>query len=72
MGYLTQLMGENKTSKHFGSLNMSFKSIIDITKKVPCLESIVPLCLETYLGWKTVFNRPVNEIWEVGRVWTKK
>ena len=50
MGYLTQLMGENKTSKHFGSLNMSFKSIIDITKKVPCLESIVPLCLETYLG----------------------
>ena len=36
---LAKLMREKNTSMHFGSLVMTFKSIIDFTKKVPSLMS---------------------------------
>ena len=42
---LVQLMGEKKASVPFGSLVMNFKSINDITKKVPSLVSFI-----TFIG----------------------
>jgi len=41
MGPLAQLVRENKTSMHFGSFVMSFKSIINITKKASSLVSFI-------------------------------
>ena len=41
MGLLTELMTEKKTRMHFGSLIKSFESMIDITKKVPSLVSLI-------------------------------
>jgi len=40
MGHLAQLWREKKTSLYFGSLLMSFESIMTFTKKKPCLLSL--------------------------------
>jgi len=41
VGPLAKLIREKKTNMHFGSSVMSFKNIINITKKVPSLLSFI-------------------------------
>jgi len=55
-------MREKKTSMHFGSLLMSFKSIIDIIKKVPSLVSFIVSIAMTHLGWKAILFGLINEV----------
>ena len=62
-GHLTQLVGENKTSMYFGSLSMSFESIIDITKKVTSLVSFIASIvfnnsfgMENHIYWTFEWN----------------
>jgi len=56
-------MREKKTSLHLGSLAMSFKSIVDITMKVPSLMSfIASIVFMTHLGWKTILLGLANKV----------
>jgi len=62
-GCLAWLMREKKTSMHYGTLIMSFKSIIDITKEVPSLESSIASIMfnnlfrmENYIFWACEWN----------------
>ena len=41
MGHLAQLMREKKTSMHVGNLTKSFESVINITKQVLSLVSLI-------------------------------
>ena len=50
MGLLTELMTEKKTRMHFGSLIKSFESMIDITRKVQSLVSLVA-CIVFHNAW---------------------
>ena len=63
MGYLIQLNREKKTNLHFRSIMKSFESMIDITKKVPSLMSLMfILSLIAHLGQKIIFIGHLNEI----------
>ena len=42
---------EKKKSMRFGSLIMSFESLMDITKKVPCLGSLI-----AFIGIDNIFE----------------
>jgi len=41
VGHLTQVMREKKTSMYLGNLIMNYVSIIDITKKLPSLVTLI-------------------------------
>jgi len=45
MGHLAQSWREKKTSMCFGSLLLSFESIMDLTKKLSCLMSLTTLLI---------------------------
>jgi len=62
-------MREKKTSMYFGSLVMSFKSVINITKKVSSLVSFI-----TYIVFNDLFRVECDSyvVWEVGRVLLRK
>ena len=49
---------------------MSFESLMDITKKVLSLGSLIAFIgIDNLFGEKkTVFDRLVNEIWQVGSI----
>jgi len=52
---------------------MSFESIMDYTKKIPSLvSSVASVEFNDSLGWNSISNRFMNEIWEVGEFLTQK
>ena len=52
---------------------MSFESIMNFTKKIPSLVSLIAsIEFNDSFGWNSISNEFMNEIWEVGRVVTQK
>ena len=67
-GSFSSVNKRKKTSMHFGSLIMSVKSIIDISKKVPRLVSLIAsIVFKNTFGVETIFIGHFNEIYEVKR-----
>ena len=63
MELLTGLVRKKKTNIQFGSLFMSFESIMNFTKKTPSLVSLIAsIEFNDSLGWNYIFNGLVNEI----------
>ena len=49
--FSARFIREKKKSMRFGSLIMSFESLMDITKKVPCLGSLI-----AFIGIDNIFE----------------
>ena len=62
------MINEKEEDKYIiWELVMSFELIMDFTKKIPSLVSLVASIEFTdSLGWNSIFNGLVNKIWEVG------
>ena len=62
-------MGKKKTSIHSESLFMSFESIMDFSKEIPSLLSLIAsLEFNDLLRWNSISNECMKETWEVRRI----
>ena len=59
-------MRKKKASIQFGSLFMSFESLMDFTKKIQSLVNLIAsIEFNDSLRWNSISNGFMNEIWEV-------